>query len=33
MPSGIRQFSESQPLTAMANAVRSLATGTRGAAE
>jgi ABC transporter DrrB family efflux protein len=30
MPSGIRQFSEIQPLTPMVNAVRGLATGTRG---
>jgi ABC-2 type transport system permease protein len=32
MPSGIRQFSETQPLTPMVNAVRSLATGARGQA-
>jgi ABC-2 type transport system permease protein len=32
MPSGVRQFSEIQPLTPMINAVRSLATGARGQA-
>src|SRR4051794_29567265 len=32
MPSGIRQFGEVQPLTPMADAVRSLAMGHRGAA-
>lgn len=32
MPSGIRQFSEIQPLTPMVNAVRGLVTGTRGEA-
>lgn len=32
MPSGVRQFSEIQPLTPMVNAVRGLATGARGQA-
>jgi len=32
MPAGIRQFSEIQPLTPMVNAVRGLATGSRGQA-
>jgi ABC-type multidrug transport system permease subunit len=32
MPSGIKQFGEIQPLTPMADAVRSLATGHRGQA-
>ena len=32
MPSGVRQFSEVQPLTPMVDAVRSLATGPHGAA-
>jgi ABC-2 type transport system permease protein len=32
MPSGVRQFSEIQPLTPMVNAVRSLATGAEGQA-
>jgi ABC-2 type transport system permease protein len=32
MPAGIRQFSEIQPLTPMVNAVRELATGSRGQA-
>jgi ABC transporter DrrB family efflux protein len=32
MPAGVRQFSEIQPLTPMVNAVRALATGSRGQA-
>jgi ABC transporter DrrB family efflux protein len=32
MPAGVRQFSEFQPLTPMADAVRGLVTGTRGQA-
>ena len=32
MPAGVRQFSEIQPLTPMINAVRGLATGSRGQA-